>query len=83
MKLPDKVYDIAKWVCLIVLPTIAWGYGQFADIWNLPLAEEIPHTINLIATIVGIILGVSNASFKKDNNIIVEKKAENILEEQE
>lgn len=83
MKLPDKVYDAAKWICLIVLPTVAWGYSQLAPIWNFPLAEEVPQTINLIATIAGIILGFSNATFKKNNNIIVEKKAEGILEDKE
>lgn len=83
MMLPDRIYDIAKWLCLIVAPALAWGYSELATLWGWPLVEEVPKTINLVATIAGIILGISNASFKKDNNIIVEKKAEGILEDKE
>lgn len=76
MKMSSKLYDTLKWVCLIVLPAAAYGYGELAAIWTLPLGEQIPKTINLIATIMGIILGVSNANFKKANEIIVQEKQE-------
>lgn len=76
MKMSSKLYDTLKWVCLIVLPAAAYGYGELAAIWTLPLGEQIPKTINLIATIMGIILGVSNANFKKVNEIIVQEKQE-------
>ena len=72
----SKLYDTLKWVCLIVLPAAAYGYGELAAIWTLPLGEQIPKTINLIATIMGIILGFSNAKFKKENDIIVQEKIE-------
>lgn len=76
MKMSSKLYDTLKWVCLIVLPAAAYGYGELAAIWSLPLGEQIPKTINLIATIMGILLGVSNANFKKANDIIVQEKIE-------
>lgn len=76
MKMSSKLYDALKWVCLIVLPAVAYGYGELAAIWTLPLGEQIPKTINLIATIMGIILGFSNAKFKKENDIIVQEKIE-------
>lgn len=76
MKMSSKLYDTLKWVCLIVLPAAAYGYGELAAIWTLPLGEQIPKTINLIATIMGIILGVINANFKKVNEIIVQEKQE-------
>ena len=76
MKMSSKLYDTLKWVCLIVLPATAYGYGELAAIWTLPLGEQIPKTINLIATVMGIILGVSNANFKKENDIIVQEKIE-------
>lgn len=76
MKLSDKAYEILKWVCLILLPALAFGYGQLSDIWGLPMAEQIPKTINLIATIIGILIGVSTYNYKQENNIIVKKKVE-------
>lgn len=76
MKMSSKLYDTLKWVCLIVLPAAAYGYGELAAIWTLPLGEQIPKTINLIATVMGIVLGFSNAKFKKENDIIVQEKIE-------
>lgn len=76
MLIPDKIYNILKWICLILLPALAFGYGQLADIWNMPMAEQIPKTINLVATIIGILIGVSTYSYKQDNDIIVKKKVE-------
>ena len=34
MKLPDKVYDILKWICLIALPALAVLYFTLAKIWG-------------------------------------------------
>lgn len=76
MKIPDKIYEILKWTCLIFLPASAFFYEQLADIWGLPLADKIPSTINLVATLLGILIGVSTYSYKKDNEIIVKKKVE-------
>lgn len=76
MKLSDKMYEILKWCCLILLPALAFGYGQLSEIWGLPMAEQIPKTINLIATIIGILIGVSTYNYKQENSIIVKKKVE-------
>lgn len=76
MKLTDKTYDTLKWVCLIFLPALAFGYDQLSDIWGLPMAEQIPSTINLIATVMGILLGISTYNYKQENNIIVKKKVD-------
>lgn len=74
--IPDKIYNILKWVCLILLPALAFGYDQLAVIWNWPLKDEIPATINLIATILGLLIGISTYNYKQENNIIVKKKVE-------
>lgn len=69
MMLPDKVYDILKWVCLLLLPATAWLYSSLGDIWGLPYVEEIPETINAIAFFIGCIIGVSTFNYneKKKN----------------
>lgn len=76
MKIPDKMYEALKWICLILLPALAFGYGQLSEIWGLPLADQIPRTINLVATVIGILIGVSTYNYKQENNIIVKKKVE-------
>lgn len=61
----NKVYDALKWIALIVLPAVAVLYGSLAGIWNLPYAEQIPDTITAIDLFLGVVLGVSNASYNK------------------
>lgn len=68
MKLPDKVYDALKWICLICLPALAVLYFTLAKIWDLPYQAEIPATINAIAVFIGALIGISQISINKDNN---------------
>ena len=67
MTLPNKVYDILKWVCLICFPALAYGYSALADVWGLPYADEIPETINIIAFVLGCLIGVSTLNYNKGN----------------
>ena len=41
MKLPDKVYDVLKWVVMIVIPALTTAYVGLAAIWGWPLATEV------------------------------------------
>lgn len=68
MRLPDKVYDVLKWVCIIALPALAVLYFTLAKIWGLPYEAEIPATINAIALFIGTLIGISNATIKKEEN---------------
>ena len=74
-KPPTKPCNVGCGI-LIFLPAIAFGYGQLADIWGLPLADQIPNTINLVATVLGLLIGISTYNYKQENNIIVKKKVE-------
>lgn len=66
MKLDNKVYDVLKWVALVVLPAIATLYTALAGVWGLPFAEEIPATITAIDLFIGALLGVSTAKYNKE-----------------
>jgi len=65
--LSNKVYDVLKWIALIVLPAIAILYESLAGIWGLPFAEQIPATITAVDLFLGVLLGVSNAAYNKKN----------------
>ena len=41
MKLPDRVYDVLKWVTILFLPAIAVLYKSLAAEWGLPYADQI------------------------------------------
>lgn len=66
MKLNDKVYNVLKWVCLIALPALAVLYFTLAKIWNLPYGAEITATINAIALFIGSLIGISQATIRKE-----------------
>ena len=65
MKLPDKLYDILKWVTMIVIPALATAYVGFAGIWSWPFADEIAKTAAVVCTLLGALLGISTAEYNK------------------
>lgn len=69
MKMSNKVYDILKWITMIVLPATGTLYTVLAGIWGFPYADQIGSTISGVVTFLGILLGVSSANYKKKNSI--------------
>ena len=65
MVLKNKVYDILKWIALVVLPAIATLYFALAGIWHLPYGEEVVGTITAIDTFLGAILQISTNNYAK------------------
>ena len=65
MKIPDSIYDILKWVCLVFLPALSTAYSALAGIWGLPFAEQIPTTVTVISLFLGTLLGVSSAEYNR------------------
>ena len=59
----NKVFDILKWIALVVLPAIGTLYFALAGIWGLPYGEEVVGTITAVDAFLGALLGVSNASY--------------------
>ena len=67
MKLENKVYDALKYIALIVLPAVATLYSGLAKVWALPYGAEIPATIMLIDTFLGVLLKVSTDNYWKED----------------
>ena len=63
--IPSKVYDVLKWICLILLPATATFYFAIASIWNLPYPKEIGETITAISTLLGCLLGISTIKYNE------------------
>ena len=78
--LPNKVYDILKYLTIIVLPAIGALYTGLAQIWELPYAAQIPATITVICTFLGAILCISTAQY---NNGEVDEEDEPAKEAKE
>ena len=61
----NKVYDILKWIALVVLPALASLYIGLSKYWNFPYPEEIAGTIMLVDTFLGALLGISSIQYSK------------------
>ena len=70
MRLPDNVYTILKWICMICLPALATAYVGLAAIWGFPYADEVAKTTAVICTLLGALLGISTATYYKDNRYL-------------
>ena len=65
MKLPDKAYNVLKWLTMIVLPALATLYFALSGIWGFPYGEQVVGTITTLVTFFGVVLGVSTAQYNK------------------
>lgn len=69
MKLPDNVYNVLKWVTLILLPALATLYFALSGIWGFPYAEQIVGTIAAVETFLGALLGISTIQYNKQKEL--------------
>ena len=57
----DKVYDVLKWIAMILLPALGTLYFALAQIWGLPFAEQVVGTITAFDAFLGVLLGISSS----------------------
>ncbi len=62
--LPNKVYDILKWIALIAIPAVATLWLALGQIWGFPYVNEIGATLVAIDTFLGTLIGVSTLTYK-------------------
>jgi hypothetical protein len=63
--LPDPVYQVLKWLVLVVIPAAATLYVGLAMVWGWPYADEIAKTASLICAFIGALIGVSQIGYNK------------------
>ena len=57
LKIPNWLYDILKWLCILGLPALS-------AIWGWPNADEIPATIQSVTLFLGTVIGISSVGYK-------------------
>lgn len=62
-KLKNEVYDVLKWITLVVIPALATAYVGLAAIWGFPYADAISKTACVVCTLLGALLGISTAEY--------------------
>lgn len=63
--LPDKLYDLLKWVGLVACPALAVFYATIAPAWGLPYPDQIVLTINAVGVLIGVLIGASQLTAKE------------------
>ena len=66
MKLPNKVYDVLKWLVCVVIPALTTAYIGLSKIWNWPYPVQVGETSAIICTLLGALLGISTAQYNKE-----------------
>ena len=61
----NKVYDVLKWIAMVVLPAIGTAYSGLAIIWGFPYGEQILGTVGIVETFLGTVLMISSAQYNK------------------
>ena len=59
MKLPDKVYNVLKWLCIVFIPALITLYGVIANALDIPYTDTVVTIATGFDTFLGTILGIS------------------------
>lgn len=63
--LNDKLYKILKWSLIIFIPALLTLIGTLGQIYEFD-TEKIVLTISAISTFLGVITGISNYNYNKN-----------------
>ena len=66
MKIPTKIYDVLKWLVIIVFPAVGTLYAALSTVWGWPYSEEIVTSITAVDTFLGAVLCISTATYNKE-----------------
>ena len=67
MILPDKLYNVLKWLCLIFAPALITLLTTIFTLYGIPNVEIVTGTIAALATFIGALIGVSSKAYNKKN----------------
>ena len=56
--IPDKLYDVLKWVSIILLPTIAWALGELLPDYGIDPYVYV-HFLDVMGMVIGALIGAS------------------------
>ena len=64
--LPNKVYDVLKWIAMVFFPTFETLWLTLGNIWNFPYTVEIGATIAAVGLFIGGLLGISSIQYNRN-----------------
>lgn len=70
LPLNNNTYDLVKKFVQVVLPALATLYAGLAALWNFPYTTGVVGTMTLLATFLGIALGLSSSLYNKSDSSV-------------
>ena len=61
----NKTYDVLKWIALVALDAVGVFYKAISTIWGIPYGDEVLATCAALSLLLGTLIGVSSAQYKK------------------
>lgn len=62
--LSNKVYDVLKWVAILLLPALGKCIEGIFGVWGIPYGPQIAETLEFVSVFLGAVLGVSTIRYK-------------------
>ena len=66
MKLPDKVYDVLKWLVVICFPALTTAYVGLDSVFGWGYGEIIAKVSAIVCTLLGALIGISTAEYNRN-----------------
>jgi hypothetical protein len=64
----NKVYDVLKFLALVLLPAVATFYMACAGLWGWENPEKVVGTIVAVDTFLGVVLGLSTKQYNNSDS---------------
>lgn len=61
--LNDKLYNVLKWVAIVLFPSLETLWLTLGNIWGFPYTVEIGATIAAIGLFIGALIGISSVKY--------------------
>ena len=74
MKLNDKVYEVLKWICLIMIPAVCVFLNQIGSAIGIQNVDTVVLVLNAVGTLIGALIGVSTYQYRQENILYSEPK---------
>lgn len=63
----NKIYDILKWISVIVVPALVLLINTLGQIWGWVYTKEISMTISAIGVFIGAVIQISSKKYNNKN----------------
>lgn len=65
MKLPNKVYDVLKWVVLVCIPALTTAYVGLDALFGWGFGDVVAKVSAILCALIGSLVGISTAEYNR------------------